>query len=150
MAGSEYVLAKGTQIEMSTNEVTDIESGESGATWQSLDTVKKTVSWSGTTKDEIDVTTFASGDSKEFAVGMKDPGSLTISGHYVLNSEAYQAIIAADKDEKKRLFRITFADGGKFKALGFVRERSFEDSVQDVVTGSVTIRLSGKPIETKS
>ncbi|MBV7434490.1 hypothetical protein KRX19_05555 [Cardiobacteriaceae bacterium TAE3-ERU3] len=150
MAGSEYLLSKGTSIEMSKAEVTDMSSGESGADFQSLDTLTKSISWSGIESDEIDVTTLASADFKEFAVGMKDPGNLTIAGHYVPKSEAYKEIIKANKDGLRRMFRITFPDGAKFKVLGTVRSRSFEVSVADVMSGSLTIRLSGTPTESDS
>ena len=155
MAGSKYMLAEGTTLEMS-NEVVKDTSGKGAdgiitLTFVELADTTKTIEYGGESTDEVDVTTLASSGFKEVAMGLTDPGEFSFTGHYVPKDPAQKAIAKAAEDKDARLFRVTFPDGSKFEVMGRIKSRKWGISgVADVISRDVTVRLSGKPKETVS
>jgi hypothetical protein len=85
--GSKYMLAEGTTLQMSKEEVKDtsgnIATGATPVTYVDLADTTKTIDYSGESTDEVDVTTLASEGFKETALGLTDPGEFSFTGHYV-------------------------------------------------------------------
>lgn len=150
---SKYVLAVGTTLEMSNEEVKDTTGNQAAAstpvTWVQLADTTKSIEYTGESTDEIDVTTLGSGNFKEFALGMTDPGELSFTGHYVPKDKAQKAIVVAAADKKLRLFRVTFPDGTKFEVMGRIKNKKWSVANNgEVISRDVTVRLSGSPKET--
>lgn len=151
---SKYVMAEGTKLEMSKEEVKDT-TGNSvegrPVTLVQLADTTKTIGYSGETTDEVDVTTLGSQGFKEFALGMSDPGEFSFTGHYVPKDPAQKEIVKAADDKKPRLFKVTFPDGTTFEVVGFIKTKKWGlDDIGGVITRDVSVRLSGKPKETVS
>lgn len=141
---SKVLLVQGTSVEISTTVATDTTGA--GLTFETLDCTSRQVQWQGGTATENDVTTLCS-TAKEFRLGLSDAGTLTVTGHWLQVDLAQKAIKAADKDKKARLVRVIFEDGSRFSSLAFVSQRSFDGSVDGVVSGAFAFRLSGEPLE---
>lgn len=145
MPTSKVVLVQGTSVQVSEDAQT-VTNPTPMPDMVSLDCTAREIQYQSGTANEIDVTTFCS-TAKEFRLGLDDPGQFTFTGHWVQSDEAHAVIRAAALDKESRLFIVTFADGSTFSALGFVSQRSFSASVDGVVTGSFTIRLTGATAE---
>lgn len=138
---SEVVLVQGTSIKISKNEVTST-SISPDPQMDSLDCIGREIQYQGGTADEIEVTSICS-SAKEFRTGLEDPGTLTVTGHWVQTNDAHKTIRTAAQDKKLRLIEVTFNDGSVFRALGTVQQRSWSAAVSGVVTATFTFRLSG-------
>ncbi|WP_231109805.1 phage tail tube protein, partial [Eikenella corrodens] len=148
--GSKYMLAEGTTLQMSKEEVKDtsgnIATGATPVTYVDLADTTKTIDYSGESTDEVDVTTLASEGFKETALGLTDPGEFSFTGHYVPSDNGQKEIVKAAEDKKLRLFKVKFPDNTVFLVMGRVKTNKWNVSgVADVVSRDVTIRLSGKP-----
>ena len=151
---SKFILAEGTTLAMSKEEVKNT-SGNSATgtpvTWVELADTTKTIEYSGESTDEIDVTTLGSEGFKETALGLTDPGEFSFTGHYVPSDGGQKEIAKAADDKKMRLFRVTFPDGTTFDVCGRIKSKKWNISgTGDVISRDVTVRLSGKPNETVS
>lgn len=142
---SEVVLVQGLTLQVSTTAEDSVDPSPLPAL-ASLDCVGREINYQGGQATEIDVTTFCS-TAKEFRLGLEDAGNFTISGHWVQGNAAIAVLRAAAADKLARLFIVTFENGDQFRATGYVSQRSFTASVDSVVTGSWTIRLSGPTLE---
>lgn len=138
---SSVVLVQGTQLQISTTAVTELNPSPA-PTMVSMDCTAREINYQGGTAAEIDVTTFCS-TAKEFRLGLEDPGQFTINGHWVMTDAAQAVLRTAASDKLTRLFTVVFEDGSSFSVLGFVASRSFSAAVDGVVTGTFTIRLTG-------
>lgn len=139
------VLAQGTDIEISTTEQTDVASNL--ALYTSLNCITKEIQYQGGTATEIDTTTLCS-TAREFRIGLQDPGTMTINGHWAQGDAGHEALRAAAEASTTRLIRITFPDGSTFKAIALVRQRSFTVPTDGVVTATYSLRLTGGTLET--
>lgn len=92
----------------------------------------------------IEVTTICS-TAKEFEQGLSDSGTLKLDFNWAGN-EAVQAAMRAAKISGDALaFKITFpGDGGIAIMIGTVLQTSFQGSVNNVWTGSASIKLTGE------
>lgn len=139
---SEVVLVQGSEIRISVTEVVDL--GESPEPdFAPLNCIGRDIQIQGGTAPEVDVTTFCS-TAKEFRLGLRDSGTMTVSGHWVQTNEAHQVIRAADADKKTRLIEIEFEDGSLIRVLALVQQRSLSMAVDGVVSGTFVFRLSGE------
>ena len=112
------------------------------------------ISGPGMSRAAIDVTTQDSaGKWREFIKGLKDPGEVTFDIKYVptaaTHKNAAQGLLAELDDDSTTLrnFKLIFPDSGSttWSFSGFVS--GFEPSapVENELTASVTIQLSGAP-----
>ena len=122
---SEVVLVQGTSIKISTTEVTDAGASPS-PTFALMDCIGREIQVQGGTSPEIDVTTLCS-TAKEFRLGLADPGTMTITGHWVQGHAAHNVIRAAAADKQLRLIEISFVDG---RSSRFWHQSSNGHSVQ--------------------
>lgn len=143
MAGqnvSQYTLTQGTQLEVSTAVATSLDGA--GITYADLAVTIKDPNFQGGQTTEIDVTVLAS-EAKEFALGLDDNGTFSMSGNWKMTDPAQQALTAARSDKKTRAFRVTFSDGSKFEFLGLITQFQWQSQLDNVVTGSFNVRVTG-------
>lgn len=143
---SEVVLVQGTSIKISVSEVTDVTPSPL-PTFATLDCIGREIQYQGGTSPEIDVTTICS-TAKEFRLGLEDPGTMTVTGHWVQGNAAHNVIRTAATDKLLRLIRVTFIDGSIFDALALVQSRAWSAAVDGVVSATFQFRLSGSVSET--
>ena len=143
--GSQATLAQGTEITVSTEEVTDVAITPAPLA-EALQCITKQVQYQPGTKAEIDITTLCS-TAKEFLLGLKDPGNLTLTGFYKSAHAGFKVLKQADKDNKSRLFTITFPDQTVIKVLGRVQQIPWSLAAEGVVDMTCTIRLTGEAVE---
>lgn len=97
--------------------------------------------------DEIDVSSHDSVDAfREFEPGMKDAGSVSIEGNFINDStqEAlYTQLVSGDIVAMEIVFPGTT---GKWAFSGFVTSLSTEAPMDDKISFSATIKVTGKPI----
>lgn len=141
-------LVKGSKLDISTAEHTDVNTAPTAGATESLDCSARTVAWQSGGKEEIDVTAICS-TAKEFLLGLKDSGSFTVSGFWNQGDAAQKVVKAADADGKKRHIKMTFADGSTFSSLALVSGRSWSAGVNGVVEGEWTFRCTGETVETE-
>ncbi len=143
---SEVLLVQGTSIKISNTHVAEI--GASPApTFATLDCIGREIQYQGGQAAEIDTTTICS-TAKEFRLGLEDPGTMSLTGHWKQGHAAHNVIRAAATDKKTRLIQVTFEDGSIFKALALVSQRSWSAAVDGVVTATYNFRLTGATQET--
>jgi hypothetical protein len=138
---SEVVLTQGTTVKISEAEVNELEPSPTPA-MATLDCIGREVQVQGGTKTENDVTTLCS-TAKEFRLGLKDAGSMTINGHWVQGHAAHTVIRAGESDSLTRLVEITFPNGSIWRSLALVSQRSFNFAVDGIVSAAFVFRLTG-------
>lgn len=142
---SQVLLVQGTSIKISTTEVTTIPPNPTPQ-YATLDCIGREITYQSGSATEIDVTTLCS-TAKEFRLGLVDPGTLSVTGHWKQGHAAHTAIRTAAVDKLSRLIQVTFSDYSTFSALAFVQQRSFSAAVDGVVTATYNFRLTGVTVE---
>lgn len=101
------------------------------------------------TADELDVTTLDStGGYREFVVGFKDSGEVTLTGYHKDDAGQKAARTAFNNNETGE-FVITFSDGATFTFDGFFKGYTVGSVEVDGAVGfGATIRVSGPVTET--
>jgi len=102
------------------------------------------ISISGISVDEIDVSDMASTDKwREFIPGLINAGEISVS----INFDGTVASTIITKVGVSDTWTILFSDSGAgtFACSGFIKDVSFDNPVDDKVTGEVVIKLTGKP-----
>jgi hypothetical protein len=92
---------------------------------------------------ENDTTAICS-TAKEFILGLRDFGSLSVTGHWKVGDPGVQAILEAASAQEKRLIQITFSDGSTATGLAYVRQPGFSGSVDGVWSGTYSFRFTGE------
>lgn len=142
---SQVVLVQGSTFKISEEEVTELTPSPT-PDMATIDCIGRELQVQGGTKTENDTTTFCS-TAKEFRLGLKDAGSMTLNGHWVQGHAAHNAIRDAENDSLTRLVEITFPNGSIWRSLALVSQRSFSGVVDGVWTGSFVFRLTGSTQE---
>lgn len=95
--------------------------------------------------DEIDVTPLNTPDGyKQYIQGLKDSGTLSISGFKVPSDAGQQALRALFEDGTITTFTVEFSDGSIATFAAFVKKFNFsESSVNNPLKWSVDLRVSG-------
>ncbi|VEI25171.1 phage tail tube protein [Bordetella bronchiseptica] len=137
---AKYQLTLGTKLEVSTAPADDLEAA--GITYADLSVTIKDPNFQGGQTTEIDVTVLAS-DAKEFGMGLDDNGTFSMSGHWMPDDPAQAALIAARSDKETRAFRVTFRDESTFEFLGLVTQFQWQSQLDNTVSGSFNVRVSG-------
>ncbi len=96
--------------------------------------------------DTIDVTTLDSdGGYREFIAGFKDAGEVSLEGYLKLD-EGQQALYDLFESGETEDFTIQFPDNlGKWEFKGVVTGFSTSADLEDPLSFSATIQVSGKP-----
>lgn len=113
----------------------------------SFTTVANVKSWDGpsTENPEIDVTTLSS-IAKEFVGGLVDFGDLSMELNFDPNNATHQQIFADMEASPPTVtgWRISFVNPTiNFKWSAFVKSFSISGEVDNIISGSLTLRLSG-------
>ncbi|MFY2060254.1 phage tail tube protein [Achromobacter xylosoxidans] len=137
---SQYIRTQGTQLEVSTTPADALEA--TGITYADLAITIKDPNFQGGQTTEIDVTVLKS-TAKEYALGLDDNGTFSMAGNWKAGDPAQQALVAARSDKKSRAFRVTFADGSKFEFLGLVTQYQWQGQLDNVVTATFNVRVTG-------
>jgi predicted secreted protein len=91
---------------------------------------------------------------REFVPGLKDGGEISVEMNFVPDSDTTDRIMATFNSDELQQVRILFADGSqagqtptcsKFTCSGVVTGFASEGPIDDVMTATVTFKISGKP-----
>lgn len=143
MAGttvSQYTPTQGTQLGVSSAPADDLDAA--GITYADLAVTIKDPNFQGGQTTEIDVTVLAS-QAKEYALGLDDNGTFSMAGNWKVGDPAQKALVTARSDKKTRAFRVTFSDGSKFEFLGLVTQYQWQGQLDNVVSATFNVRVSG-------
>lgn len=96
---------------------------------------------------KIDTTNFESSDEfKETEAGLGEVSDVELEIQY----DATQADAVYKLFRQKKAFRVQFADGSKWEFVGFISEYGDEIDREGIVSTTVNIAVSGKPVFTKA
>jgi hypothetical protein len=97
---------------------------------------------------EIDITDLSS-TAKEFSLGLKDEGSMTLDVIVNRDDAGQSRIIALRNSRLTGLFKITVPTSPNYVITfsGIVTQFPFTLAVDDVIRGSITIRVTGTIVE---
>ena len=99
-----------------------------------------------TSRDSIDFTHFGSPDRyREFKPGLSDAGEVTFT-YNLVPGLADDAVIATHMATNAvEAWRVVFPNGAKLDFNGFATKHGRATPMGDKMTGSATIKISGKP-----
>lgn len=101
--------------------------------------------------DEVDVTHYKSPNRrKEFIAGLIDGGEMTVEMNYIAGSATDLLLSAAKAAGDVRVWEVTIpnaSNGWKFAGSGFVKTYTPAIPVDDKLTATATIRVSGAVTE---
>tara|TARA_R100000306_G_C4347787_1_gene128496 strand:+ start:104 stop:502 length:399 start_codon:yes stop_codon:yes gene_type:complete len=104
------------------------------------------ISWSGISKNSIETTNMATGAAASssggrtyIAASPSDAGEITIEANLDNNAATWISCIDAASGE----IELTFPDDGTWTASGFVTAASFSVPLEDKMTASITLKLTG-------
>lgn len=101
--------------------------------------------------DTVDVTALDSdGGYREFLPGFKDAGDVSLEGFLDDTDAGQAASYAALESGTVQRCEIAFPNGSKWEFDGIVTGFSTSASLEDAVTFSATVKVSGKPTFTIS
>ena len=105
----------------------------------------------GVESEEIDATDLDSPDNyKEFIAGSKDAGEVALAGN-IKNEANVEKMLALAENQSIEEWVVTYPSGAKWTFNGFVKSfKDGEKTPDGLATFSATIRVSGKPVYTKS
>jgi len=134
MTTSTAISAQGTTIE--------IESAASPGQFLTIGNVKSFSDLEGGSAGEIDVTDLTS-TAKEFLVGLRDNGSVTLSVLHKRGDEGQDECDERRADGAVSAFRFTLPDNSVAEFDGLVKKFSKSGGVDQAVAGSIEIRVTG-------
>jgi hypothetical protein len=96
---------------------------------------------------DIDVTHLQSA-AKEFLTGLPDNGTFTGDINFVIADPGQLAMRAARDSQDIQSFKATFSDDSTAEFSGFVKSMPISGGVDQAVTGSFSIKVSGAVVLT--
>ena len=97
-------------------------------------------------RDVVDATHMGStGRYREFIGGLRDAGEVTFTVNFDPKSATDVLLVAASEDDDARSFEITFPSGDKASGECFVTNYSASAPLDDKMTASVTLKITGAP-----
>lgn len=134
---------------------TKLQLGDGVSPTEAFTTVAEVLSITGPSLStaSIDATSMDStGKFMEFIPGLRDAGELSFDIQYIFNNATHGILTGILQDfnnneTKTRNWKILFPDTGvtTWNLAGFVTEFTLNDPVEDKVTATMTIKLTGKP-----
>lgn len=91
---------------------------------------------------EIDKTHLQS-DAKEFLMGLQDYGNFNIDVNYLPDDTGQGLMRTAKGTREIQDFQVTLSDNTTFTFKGYVMNNPMSGSVDDKVSGSFNVRISG-------
>ncbi len=103
--------------------------------------------WDQPERAQIDTTCFSS-DSKEFSFGLRDNGTVSLEYRFDVSSNGQELLEESYASEDSYSFEIEYSDnagttGTVKKFVGYVTSLSQDGSLDDIINGSCTIKLTG-------
>ena len=98
---------------------------------------------------EVDITTLCS-EAREYLIGLQDFGNFGFDVNLVPNDPFQMELMEAKSAREKRTFTLTLPpgeDGKQFEYVfnAFVRQFSISGGVDQAISGSVSLRITGEP-----
>lgn len=105
----------------------------------------------GVESEEIDATDLDSPDNyKEFIAGSKDAGEVSIAGN-IKDESNVEKMLALAESQSIEKWTVTYPSGAKWVFSAFVKSfKDGEKTTDGLATFTATLRISGKPVYTKS
>ena len=105
----------------------------------------------GVESEEIDATDLDSPDNyKEFIAGSKDAGEVSLAGN-IKDEANVEKMLALAESQSMESWTVAYPSGAKWEFTGFIKSfKDGEKTPDGLATFSATIRISGKPVYTKS
>jgi len=104
------------------------------------------ITWGDGEVTDIDTTTFES-TAMEYSPGLPDYGSASMNFKRRNPNDPGQAAMAASMgDPTLRELRITFATGDVCTIKCYVKSMPYDGSVNNILTGSASLKVSGTPV----
>lgn len=130
---SDALESQGTKLEIRTGVGPDV-----------FTEVKEIVSFTGFDGEasEIDVSHMQS-TAKEFRMGLADSGGFSVDANYLPEDPGQVAVREAKDDRTLQTFRLTYSDGSKNQFTAFVKSAPQSGGVDDKISTSFSLRISG-------
>lgn len=93
---------------------------------------------------DLETTTICS-DGKEFITGLADAGNFTLNFNVVLKDIGQIELRKAQEDRQQRQFKLVLPTGEVIAFAGSVKSYTIDGGTDAVLTGSSSIKISGKP-----
>ena len=138
---AKYTPTKGITVGISSTSTSDL---SKKPTYIDLSTTVKQINQQGGQATEIDVTTFASA-AKETITGLADYGTWALTMNWVENDAGDKLLRAAQETANPYAFKLARSDGSSVETIAYVTQISVDDNINGVSSGTVNLRLSGKP-----
>ena len=105
----------------------------------------------GVESEEIDSTDLDSPDNyKEFIAGSKDAGEVSIAGN-IKDESNVEKMLALAESQTIEEFVVTYPSGAKWTFKAFVKSfKDGEKTTDGLATFTASLRISGRPVYTKS
>jgi len=105
----------------------------------------------GVESEEIDATDLDSPDNyKEFIAGSKDAGEVAIAGN-IKDESNVEKMLALAESQSIEKWTVTYPSGAKWVFNAFVKSfKDGEKTTDGLATFTASLRISGKPVYTKS
>lgn len=105
----------------------------------------------GVESEEIDATDLDSPDNyKEFIAGSKDAGEVSIAGN-IKDESNVEKMLALAESQSIEAWTVTYPSGAKWVFNAFVKSfKDGEKTTDGLATFTASLRISGKPVYTKS
>lgn len=105
----------------------------------------------GVESEEIDATDLDSPDNyKEFIAGSKDAGEVSIAGN-IKDESNVEKMLALAESQSIEKWTVTYSSGAKWVFNAFVKSfKDGEKTTDGLATFTASLRISGKPVYTKS
>lgn len=105
----------------------------------------------GVESEEIDATDLDSPDNyKEFIAGSKDAGEVSIAGN-IKDESNVEKMLALAESQSIEKWTVTYPSSAKWVFSAFVKSfKDGEKTTDGLATFTATLRISGKPVYTKS
>ena len=105
----------------------------------------------GVESEEIDTTDLDSPNNyKEFIAGSKDAGEVSLAGN-IKDESNVEKMLALAESQTVETWNVEYPSGAKWEFSAFVKSfKDGEKTTDGLATFTATLRISGKPVYTKS
>ena len=134
---STAISAQGTTFSIDT-------SVSGGPTYTAVGNIKTFSGFDGSSS-EIDVTNLSS-SAKEYRLGLEDNGQFAMELDRDFADAGQTALLAARDSQAGKQFKLLLSNGENATFTGYVKKFSVAGGVDQVVKGSVDIRISGSVV----
>lgn len=139
------LLSAGTQVELSKQKATDLDTDIGTATWDDLSCALTGISTETTEREQIETTSLCEVYSKTYIDGLKDQDTASSDAFFNPKSDEGVALTEAAESGDTHILRVTFVDGSTWASLATVQPFGFNASVGDTIKTTINFKLLGAP-----